>query len=233
MKKLDFKKIISIFWNRRLDIIIISIIAIIIGSIYSFYFVKPEYQAYTTLIVVRASESQENSTKTISSTDVGLAKSLIGTYSQIAKSKTVLRATINNLKVNETEETLTKKVTVSQIEDSEMLKITVQDEDPVEAMEIANELTKVFSAKVSEMYVDNVQTLDEAEESITPCNINNARDIFIFWLIGFAISIIYVIIANMFDNTIKEAEDIESNTDLTVLVSVPFVNNNSKKGGIC
>lgn len=233
MEELDLKKLINIFWNKRLHIIAITIVAIIIGGIYSFYFVKPKYQSYTTLVLVKASESSEaNDKKAITSSDVGLAKSLIGTYSQLVKSKSLLRATINNLQINDSEDTLMQKITVSEIDDTEMLKITVKDEDPVKAMKVANELTKVFSTKVSEMYVDNVYILDEAEQSIVPCNINHLRDILIFFVIGLVISVIYVLISNMFDNTIKDPEEIEENTELTALVSIPFVNDESKKGGI-
>ena len=232
MEELDLKKLIGIFWNKRLNILVITSVAVIIGFIYSFYFVKPKYQSYTTLVLVKATEDAETSTKTITSSDVGLAKSLIGTYSQLAKSKTILRPTINNLQINETEDTLTGKITVTEIDDTEMLKITVKDEDPVKAMKIANELTKVFSDKVSEMYVDNVYILDEAEESITPCNVNHAKDIFIFFIIGLVISSVYVLIANMFDTTIKDSNDIENSSELTTLVSIPFVSDNGKKGGV-
>lgn len=232
MEELDLKKLIGIFWNKRLHIIVISIFAVIIGFIYSFYFVKPKYQSYTTLVLVKATTDSESSNKTLTSSDVGLAKSLIGTYSQLAKSKTILRPTINNLQINETEETLMKKITVTDINDTEMLKITVKDENPVKAMKIANELTRVFSEKVSEMYVDNVYILDEAEESITPCNVNHIKDLLIFFVVGLVISAVYVLIANMFDTTVKDSDDIENNADLTTLVSIPFVIDDSKKGGI-
>ena len=233
MEELDLKKLIGIFWNKRLHIIVISIIAIIIGFIYSFYFVKPKYQSYTTLVLVKATEeSDATKNKTLTSSDVGLAKSLIGTYSQLAKSKSILRPTINNLQINETEETLMKKITVAEVDDTEMLKIIVKDENPVKAMKIANELTKVFSQKVSEMYVDNVYIVDEAEESITPCNVNHVKDLLIFFVIGLVISAVYILVANMFDTTVKDSDDIESVTDLTTLVSIPYVIDDGKKGGI-
>lgn len=232
MEELDFKKLISIFWNKRLHIMVISIIAIIIGTIYSFYFVTPKYQSYTTLVLVKATEDSETATKTITSSDVGLAKSLIGTYSQFVKSKSVLRPTINNLQLNESEETLVKKISVSEINDTEMLKIIVKDEDPVKAMKIANELTRVFAEKISQVYVDNVYILDEAEESITPYNENHAKDILIFFVIGLILSAVYVLIANMFDTTVKDSDDIENSAELTTLVSIPFACDDEKKGGI-
>lgn len=232
MEELDLKKLISIFWNKRLHIMVISIVAIIIGTIYSFYFVTPRYQSYTTLVLVKASEDSETSEKTITSSDVGLAKSLIGTYSQFAKSKSILRPTIDNLKLNESEDSLSKKITVSEINDTEMLKIIVKDTDPVKAMKIANELTKVFSEKISQVYVDNVYILDEAEESITPYNVNHTKDILIFFVIGLVLSAVYVLIANMFDTTVKDSEDVENSAELTTLVSIPFVNDDGKKGGM-
>lgn len=232
MEELDLKKLISIFWNKRLHIMVITLIAVIIGAIYSFYFVTPKYQSYTTLVLVKAVENEDTNTKTLTSSDVGLAKSLIGTYSQLAKSKSVLRPTINNLQLNESEETLVKKITVTEINDTEMLRITVKDENPVKAMKIANELTKVFAEKVSEMYVDNVYIVDEAEESITPCNINHVKDILIFFVIGIVISAVYVLIANMFDTTIKDSDDVENSVELTTLVSIPFVSDEKQKGGM-
>lgn len=236
MEELDLKKLISIFWNKRLQIIVISLIAMIIGTIYSFYFVTPKYQSYTTLVLVKdgSTENEESTTQTITSSDIGLAKNLISTYSNLVKSKSILRETINNLGINESEDTLREKITVSQIDDTEILKITVQDEDPVKAMKIANEITNVFAKNIAEKIygINNVNVVDEAEESITPCNINHIRDILIFLIVGIVISIIYVLIANMFDNTIKSSDDIENSTELITLVSIPYVNDENKKGGI-
>ena len=234
MEELDLKKLINIFWNKRLHIIVISVIAIIIGTIYSFYFVTPKYEAYTTVVLVKdATNGEETTTQTITSSDIGLAQNLIGTYSKLVKSKSVLRQAINNLQINETEDTLKNKITVSEIEDSEMIKIAVKDENPVQAMRVANEVTNVFAKTVTNIYkINNVYTVDEAEEPIVPCNVNHIRDIAIFFIIGLVISVIYVLVSNMFDNTIKDADDIESNSELITLVSIPFVNEDSKRGGI-
>lgn len=232
MEELDLKKLVGIFWNKRLHIIVITLVAVIIGAIYSFYFITPKYQSYTTLVLVKATQDEETNTKTITSSDVGLAQSLIGTYSELVKCKSILRPTINNLQINESEESLMKKITVTEVDNTEMLKIIVKDEDPVNAMKIANELTRVFAEKVSEMYVDNVYIMDQAEESITPCNINHSKDILIFFVIGLVLSAAYVLIANMFDTTIKDSDDIENSVELTTLVSIPFVHEDKQKGGI-
>ncbi len=235
MEELDLKKLIGIFWNKRLHIVVITLVAIIIGAIYSFYFVTPQYESYTTVVLVKDSKKAGDidTEQTITTSDLGLAQNLIGTYSKLVKSKSILRKTINNLGINEREDVLEKKITVKEVEDTEMLKITVKDEDPVQAMRIANEVTSVFAATVSDIYkINNVYIVDQAEQSITPCNVNHIRDIIIFMAIGIVISAIYVLISNMFDTTVKEEEDIENATELVTLVSIPYVTDENNKGGV-
>lgn len=232
MEELDLKKLIGIFWNKRIHIIVITLITIVIGAIYSFYFVTPQYESHTKLVLVKDYENDGDKDQTITASDIGLAKNLIGTYSALVKSKSVLRKTIDNLGIEENESSLEKKISVKEIQDTEMIKISVKDENPIQAMRIANEVTDVFAKTVSEIYqINNVYIVDKAEESVSPCNINHVRDIIIFFVIGLVISAIYVLISNMFDTTIKEADDIEANTDLVTLVSIPVVTDENRKGG--
>lgn len=233
MEELDLKKLIGIFWNKRLHIVVITVITMIIGAIYSFYFVTPQYESYTKVVLVKDSTGAEGSSNSeITTTDLGLAQKLIGTYSQLVKSKSILRKTINNLGINESESSLEKKISVKEITDTEMLKITVKDEDPVQAMRVANEVTAVFAETVSDIYkINNVYIVDSAEESLVPCNVNHMRDIIIFCVIGIVISVVYILIANMFDTTIKESEDIENRAELITLVSIPLVTDDNRKGG--
>ena len=77
------------------------------------------------------------------------------------------------------------------------------------------------------------QPTAETEVSNTPSNINYKKDVVIFAFIGLVISIIYVLIANMLDTTIKTAEDIEKEFKLPVLASIPVYENaiQKRKGG--
>ena len=116
--------------------------------------------------------------------------------------------------------------------DSEVIKISVTNEEPETASKIANELATVFSEQVKEIYnIDNVHVVDMAEKPSEPSNINHAKDVMIFVLIGVVISAIYVLLDNMLDTTIKTTEDIEKTCGVTVLASIPFDNSDNKKGG--
>ena len=122
---------------------------------------------------------------------------------------------------------------VSAVEDADIIRITVTNEDADEAAKIANEIAKVFSDKIKELYkINNINVLDQAVPDYIPSNINHTKDVIIFAFIGVVISVAYVLIANMLDTTIKSTEDIEKGFGIPVLVSIPIIDNiTNVKGG--
>lgn len=225
MEELDLKEIFNIFWNKKVQISIITIIFIIIGSIYSFVIVKPDYSSFTTLVLAKtdSSASTNSTTGSITQSDLTLNQKLISTYSELVKSKSVLRTVISNLSLtNLTEENLKKSVNVTAVEDTELIKITVKNSNPKDAAVIANEIAKVFTDQVTSIYnISNIHVVDQAEVAEGPYNINHAKDLLLFAFAGIVVASLYVLIANMLDTTIKTAEDVEKNTGLLVLAQIP------------
>ena len=129
------------------------------------------------------------------------------------------------------EEKIKKNTSVTDITDTEVIKITVEDEDPALAAKIANEIAKVFIETIKEFYgIENVHIVDEAEVAENPSNINHIKDIVIFGAVGAVVAIMYVLLINMLDTTIKSAEDIEKSTKLTVIASIPIYDMTEDKG---
>ena len=73
--------------------------------------------------------------------------------------------------------------------------------------------------------------VDTAEKNDIPSNINHSKDVLIFACIGIVVSVIYVLLDNMLDTTVKTTEDIEKTCRVPVLASIPFDNSESRKGG--
>lgn len=238
MEELDLKELFNMFWTRIIHIVIIVLIFAIIGVIYSFLFVSPVYKSYTTLVLATSSEDNENKTDTITQTDISLNNNLVATYSELIKSKSVLRQVISNLDIDKTEKELKSNISVSNVKSTQMIQIDVVDANPRQAKIIANEVAKIFSAEVARIYnINNVHVVDEAEAETVPYNINHIKDIAIFTFIGLVVACIYVLIANMLDTTVKGKEDVERRLGLTVLVEIPtcsfdeLTKNMAKKGG--
>lgn len=222
MEELDLKELFDIFWNKKIQIILIVAIFIVIGVIYTVGFTTPKYSSYTKLILAKSNNS-EAVTNTITATDLTVNSKLVSTYSELVKSKNILRTVISNLNINIEEENLRNNVKVSSVKDTELIEITVTNENPIYSAKIANEIAKVFIEKVKGFYnIDNVQVVDEAEVSDVPSNINHKKDIVIFAFIGLVVSAMYVLIANMLDTTVKTAEELEKEFKLPVLATIPI-----------
>ena len=222
MEEIDLKEFVMLFWNRKVSIILITIIFMLIGIIYSVGFVTPKYTSSTTLLLA-TSESSNSKTNTITTSDITLNSKLVSTYSELVKSKNVTRQVISNLGIDETEDELRDSITVSSVKDTELIKISVTDKNATNAYNVANEIAKVFTQKVSEIYnINNEQVLDQAEVSSVPSNINHTKDVIMFTFVGLFVAIVFVLVANMLDTTIKSSEEVEKLCNVPVIASIPL-----------
>ena len=241
MEELDLKELISIFWNKKVHIVLIVAIFMVIGIIYTMAFVTPKYQSSTTLLLAKVSNTTGTQTQdidTITTTEITLNSKLVSTYSELVKSKNVIRTVRANLGINADEEEIRQGVNVSSVKDTELIEITVTNKDAIYAAKIANEIAKVFTDKIKEYYnISNVYVVDEAEIETEPYNVNHIKDVAIFAFVGIVIASMYVLIINMLDTTIKSSEDIEKITGFTVLASIPIYeaiddkNKRKRRGG--
>lgn len=224
MEEIDVKELLKIFWNKKIPMLCIFLLFIVAGIIYTIKFTTPMYSSSTTLVLASTTDSTLNINTRITATDLTLNSKLVSTYSELVKSKNILKEVKENLDISMSEESLKNHVTVSAVEETELIKITVEHTNPSDATEIANEIAKVFTKKVKEIYnIDNIQIVDEAYEPTEPSNIHHAKDVIIFGCIGLVVGILYVIVANILDNTIKTAEDIEAEYNIPVLASIPRI----------
>ncbi len=233
MEELDLKELFNIFWNKKIEIILVVLFFMLIGIVYTVGFTKPMYKSSTTLVLATTAKNdvaQSSSITSTTATEVTVNSKLVATYSEIVKSKNILRQVISNLNIDVEENSLRNHIKVSSVKDTELIEITVTDENAAHAAKIANEIALVFTEKVKEIYnIDNIQIVDKAEPANYPSNINHQRDIIVFGLAGLVLSSAYVLIANMLDTTIKTAEEVEAEFKLPVLASIPVYNIEAQK----
>ena len=225
-EEIDIKRILEITYSKKIFIILILLLSITLGYVYSYYYKKPEYKSSVKILLV-ADESKTN--KELTQTDLNINSGLISTYSSIAKSTNVIQKTIDNLGLNTTALKLQKYIETTQVEKTQFLKISVKNENPETAKNIANELAKVFTEQIKKIYkLENISIVDEAEVEKQPCNINHMKDICVFAIICAFISTILVIAIYFFDDTIKDEKDLEKSVKLKSLGTLPKDNENEE-----
>lgn len=230
MEEIDLVELLKMFWRKKILIILITILFIGIGYIYTTRFITPMYTSTTTLVLASNNEKNKSNT-TSTAAEVVVNTKLVSTYSELIKSQKVLREVVADTGINITEEQLKKEISIESVSSTSLINISIEDKIPENSSKIANEIANVFTKKVAEIYnINNVQIVNQAEIPQEPSNINHKKDIVIFGLIGLLVSITYIIIANMFDTTIKSSEELDDVFGLPILASIPMYGKKSQKG---
>ena len=223
MEELILKDVLQIIIKKKWIILIAVVLFLFVGSIYTYKGTTPMYKASTTLVLAKSGEQDEITETSITQTELNLNSKLVATYSELIKSKSVIREVLSNLNIGDLkEDTLRKSIQVKAVNGTEIIEITVSSTNYKYTAVIANEISRVFTQKVEEIYnINNVFVVDAAEESREPYNINHKKNIMMFVFAGILISGLYIVGIYIFDNTIKTDQDIEVTTGLLVLGSIP------------
>lgn len=225
MEEIDLKELFE-FIKKKIGLLItITVVICLLGCIYGLFIQKPMYKSYTTIIL---GGNETTASQTITQSDITLNKNLVDTYAEIVKSRRVLEQVIAELDLEEPYEELSNKISVSSVNNTEIIKITVADSNPIEAKNVANVTANFFSKEVVKLYnMNNVNVLDEANEANEPYNINIPKQVIIYFFIGIIIALSILFIIFYFDRTIKSVEQVEQKIKLPILGGVEEY----KKGG--
>lgn len=219
---MDMKKILNIISSKKIFIALIILLSLVMSYFYSYYYKKPQYNSSVTVLLT-GDEAQGE--KQVTQTDLNLNSGLISTYGSIAKSANVLSKVIENLGLDISVRNLQKNLTVAEIKNTQFLKITVENQNPETAMKIANEISTVFVEQIKTIYnIQNINIIDTAEISNTPCNINHIKDMAIALMAGIFTSGVLILILYILDDTIKSEKDIPVNLKLETIGTIPNTN---------
>lgn len=228
MEEINLKELFDYLKERILIIAIITLAVLVVGCVYSIFLKTPMYKSQTTFVLV--SDDGTASGGSYSQAEATLNKNLVATYSDLVKSNRVVDKVIKNLSLNYTVNGLKSRISVTNTTNTEIIKVSVEDADKALAADIANEIIKVFSEEIKEIYrLQNVSIVDIAEEAEAPYNVNIVKDIIIYLLVGLVLGCGSIFVVYYFDTTIKSADEVEKKLGLPVFGIVPKVKYKEKR----
>lgn len=226
-ESIEIKRILDILKSKKIFIVLILILFILMGYIYTYHYVVPKYKSTSTLLLI-PSDTYEN--KELTNIELLINSELIRTYSSIAQNSKILKQTIHNLELDMTEKQLLKQMEVNIIDDSYIIEISIEDTDAKKSMDITNELSDVFLKEIKNIYnLNNIGVVDQAQFPMRPYNVHHTKDIILFLMAGVMASFAYIMIIYIFDNTIKKEEDIENYIHIKSLGNIPVHNDKNQE----
>lgn len=188
--------------KKRINMIMsLGLIGLIIASVFTFFIATPQYNATTQILVNRTTESTEG----IQLNDINTNVQMINTYKDIIKGPVILDEVSQRLDDVVTANELSEKIEITTQENSQVFSLTVTDENPYTAAEIANSVAGTFQNEIGNiMNVDNVTIISEAIANISPVSPNTAMNLVIGLVLGLIIGIVLALVSEFLDKTVKD-----------------------------
>ena len=223
MEELEISDLWNIFVDNLKVIFLTTVLFMVLSVTYTKLIVTPMYESSTKIILVNSDDNKENKEQQLTTSDLALNQKLVSTYSEIIKSRKVVDRVIANLGLEDVKfKELSENITVSPVEDSEVINISVKDKNRNVATAVANTLVTEFSKEVKEIYgIENVKQVDKAVPSEEPFNVSLVKNLIIFAAIGFVLSYGIAFLVEYFKTTVSTTEEIEKIVGTAVLGIVP------------
>lgn len=205
-EEIYLSEIFATLKERLGQIIIWSLAGVLFAGLYTFFFVTPTYQSTTKIVV----NQTQNSEQAITSTDIQTNLSLINTYQGIIKEPIILQDVISNTGSDLSMEELRNQLTVEIEENSLVFGVTVTNENPHTAAELANATANSFQQKIGEILdVNSVTILSEAIANTKAVSPNILMNLISGLLAGMIIGVCLAILSESMDKTVKDDKFIE------------------------
>ena len=219
MEEIDIKELLNYIKEKIWIVGIAIVLSFTTSIIYTQAIKKPIYKSSTTYVLISDSGNEG-----ITTSEVTLNEKLIATYKEIIKSRNILEKVIAKLNLEYTTNELAKNINVQQVSTSSMIRITVSDNDPELAQKIANTIGEEFSSEIESLYkISHLGMVDPALIPSVASNQSNLKEMVMINGGAVALSLMIVFLLFYFDNTVKDAEQVEDKIKLPVLGNVPII----------
>ena len=218
----DFSKLIR---NRWVTVVVTALITIL-GTVAYTLLQTPQNQASTRLFVSTTSGSS------VSDLYSGnrLSQERVLSYTQLIMGETLAQRTIDLLQLNMSAAGLKARVTAKSKPDTVLIDVSVIDESPVRARDIANALSDEFVVMARELETPTRGARPEARVVVeqratvpgSPVVPQKKRNLALGILLGGMLGLGLALLRDLFDNTVKSQETLEEITGSGVVGYIPF-----------
>lgn len=223
---IDLTEILSAVRQHLLELIFVTLAAALVGFTASKFLMNPKYDSSALMIVNTRQDVNAN----VTSDQINSATKLVSTYSIIIKSDTVLQQVIDNLGLNLTYAKLNKRVTVAAVDDTQVMKITVQSDSPEWARQVCEQIITVAPNVIKEaVEAGSVKVISNPSLATEPVSPNIMKNTMLAAAVGFVLVIGIIVLQVLLDNKINTEEDVTKYLDMTVLGVIPQYDQGGKK----
>ncbi len=219
-REVDLLEMWQIILKRKWTVIYITLFSVIIAAMVSFFLIKPVYESRVSVIIAKEAAKVFYEDR-YTNNDIIMYQNLVKTYSEIAKSNSVLKKTEEGIKGYGIKD-IGSLITVIPKANTQILELKVRGDKPSITAIIAKELVKNFILESRRVLpAGDIEILDEPETPRMPLSPNRKLNIAIAFFLGLMVSVGVVFLLEYIDQAVRTEEDIKNCLDMPILISIP------------
>lgn len=213
---IDLSELLRLLWSHVLQIVAVGLVAAVISFLVCTFALTPRYQASVNMIV----NTRQDNTTTMSTDNITSAKNMIDTYAVIIKSNLVLNDVIQRMGLDMTYSQLADSITVGSVNSTQIMAITVTNENPGLAGKIAQTIAEVAPDVIE---ASSCKAVSDVEIGTTPVYPQTKKTMLLCALAGMVAACALLVVNHLLHNYIVDDEDVQKKLDLPVLGFIPEV----------
>ena len=216
---IDLLEVLNAVRQHIAVLILCTLATAIAGFAITHFLITPQYESSALMIV----NTRQDTTSTVTSDQINSATKLVSTYSIIIKSDTVLQQVIDDLGLSLSYSDLKGRVTVSAVDDTQVMKITVRSNNPEWARKVCDDITAVSPDVILEaVEAGSVKVISQASSNIKKNTMLGA-------MVGLVLCLGVIFLQVILDNKINTEEDVAKYLDMTVVGVIPVYEGGKNK----
>lgn len=231
---IDLGAIFNLLLARIGWIILMGVLVGIVAFVITKFVIVPKYTTSTQILVINENKNAADSTaNAVNFSNIQSSTYLAKDYVYMITSKPVMQQVISELGLQDISYSdLASQISVTTPDDTRILIISVTDENPVKAKQIADSVRENSIEHIQSVIgTDTVRSIDGDIGAVIPTSQsspNVKRDTILGVLLGIIIACAIIILRYILDDSIKTEEDVHNRIGLSVLVNMPFKNDIEK-----
>lgn len=219
---IDLMDLFQVVFKKLHLVLLAGIIAALVAVLVTKLFMTPVYTSTTKMYVL----SKQDANSAVTSSDLQAGSQLTKDYMELIKSRSVMEQVISQLQLDMSVDKLSGEITVSNTADTRILSISVENENPKLAKEIADAVRESASVQITQITqitdADAVNMVEEGNLPKNPTSPNTMKNTMLGGILGIFLALGAIVLIYILDDTIKTPDDVERYLGLTVLTSIPI-----------
>lgn len=219
--ELDLRELFYVIRKHMKGILAGLAVGLICAVLISMFVLPKKYTSSVSLYVNNGQPVLNNA---LNVNDINASQKLVGTYIVILQDEHVMEQVAEQLSRPVSAAQLTGMISMGAVNDTEILAISANTEDPQLSAEICNVFAEIAPQVLQRVVkAGSVEVLGEAKAATSPSSPSVVKNGLIGALVGLIFMLGWSFYRELADNTVKSEEDLRKHVDVPVLGEIPKI----------